>query len=93
MCAPVPKLPVRLQKMGFLDVFAYEGGTAEWKQKGFPLRDPLKKDIWQMSDSNTSWSTCRRKADGCLRVLKDEIENADKAGMTVLRNKIIDWAA
>jgi len=32
-----------LNNMGFKDIYAYEGGMAEWYQMGFPIEGPAKK--------------------------------------------------
>lgn len=32
---------------GFKNVFAYEGGVAEWHQKGYPTQGPATLEVWQ----------------------------------------------
>lgn len=38
----------KLQKRGFKKVAAYEGGTAEWYQKGLPVQGPSKESYLKM---------------------------------------------
>ncbi len=42
MCATSDYASKKLQELGFRRVRVYEGGTAEWYQKGFPIEGPSK---------------------------------------------------
>jgi len=39
-CLASGESAVMLNKLGFANVWAYEGGTAEWKQLGYPIDGP-----------------------------------------------------
>lgn len=80
-CAASAEAARRLQKMGFVDVFAYEGGTAEWKQKGFSLQGPAKEGYLANVGSPHGAPADIKLMD--VETLKREIENADKAGMLI----------
>lgn len=43
MCGASSASRDQLINMGYEKVYAYEGGTAEWFQKGFPVEGPCKK--------------------------------------------------
>ena len=43
MCGASSAARDQLINMGFKKVYAYEGGTAEWFQKGYPVQGPSKK--------------------------------------------------
>lgn len=40
MCTASAESARMLQNLGFKKVYAYEGGTAEWKQHGYPIAGP-----------------------------------------------------
>lgn len=43
MCGASSAARDLLMNMGYENVYVYEGGTAEWYQKGFPVAGPCKK--------------------------------------------------
>ena len=40
MCSASEYAAIQFQKAGFAHVSVYEGGTAEWYQKGLPIEGP-----------------------------------------------------
>lgn len=80
-CTASAEAARRLQKMGFGNVFAYEGGTAEWKQKGFPLEGPGKEGYLANVGSAHEGSADIKLMNAVT--LKQEIENAEKAGLLI----------
>jgi rhodanese-related sulfurtransferase len=69
----------KLGQLGFKDAVAYEGGIAEWKQKGFPVEGPATKgylaNVGQKTQTPSDVKIIEAEA------LKDEIEKAQKAGL------------
>jgi len=43
MCGASSSARKQLMKMGYKNVYVYEGGTAEWKKKGLPVVGPCQK--------------------------------------------------
>ncbi len=81
MCTSSSYAAKKLTDLGFKDVFAYEGGVAEWKQKGFPLEGPATKayleNVGQKSEAQAGVKIIDAEA------LKNEIERAEKEGKLV----------
>ncbi len=71
----------QLAKMGFSDVVAYEGGTAEWYSKKYPLEGPSKESYLTKPGQAHSPAADIKVIDA--EALKWEIEKADKAGLLI----------
>jgi len=48
MCTASSSARTQLMDMGYKKVYVYEGGTAEWLQKGYPVTGPSKKGYLKM---------------------------------------------
>lgn len=83
MCTASADAARTLTKQGFTDVLAYEGGVAEWKQKGFPVEGPAQQgylaSVGQKQQAPTDVKTIEAEA------LKEEIEKAEKNGTLITK--------
>lgn len=85
MCSASAEAARRLQKLGFTDVFAYEGGTAEWHSKGHPVEGSAKEGYLKNVGQQHTPLPSDVKMMGAEE-LKNEIERAEQA-RRLIKNK------
>ena len=87
MCSSSGEAARLLQKLGFENVFAYEGGTAEWHSKGYPLDGPAKASYLTKVGQRHTPTVADVKIINAEE-LKNEMERAQAAGL-LITNKLM----
>lgn len=83
MCTASGHAAKTLTGLGFKDVLAYEGGVAEWKQKGFPVEGPAQAGYLATVGQKPSEHHDVRVIEA--EALKEEIDQASKAGKLIAK--------
>jgi rhodanese-related sulfurtransferase len=83
MCTASAYAAKMLAGLGFKDVLAYEGGVAEWKQKGFPVEGPAQAGYLATVGQKASDHRDVRVIEA--EALKEEIDRATKAGKLIVK--------
>lgn len=76
MCSSSEYAAIQFQKAGFAHVSVYEGGTAEWYQKGLPVEGPSTSDYLRQQVQSIACD-----AHACMMVTAEQL--AQKMGLEI----------